>query len=101
MVNRMLEQRQALDSYCVQHKRDLLLSAVEWKLLEELHAFLMPLKEFSKMLCRDSSPLSVQVAVGRMIDVELRSYNGQALREERGRMQQILAEKFGDLETYK
>ncbi|KAH7680358.1 zinc finger protein, partial [Aphelenchoides avenae] len=99
MVHRFLEQRQALDAYCVQHKRELLLTATEWALLTELEKFLRPLTEFSKLLCRDSSPLSVQVAVGRFVEHELESYEGELLETECERMKIIREEKFKDVET--
>lgn len=63
MSDRLLEQKPALDAYCTNHRRDLLLSHAEWSIIEDVSNLLEPFAELSKFMCRDESPISVQVAV--------------------------------------
>lgn len=61
MVDRLLEQRKALDSYCVQHARHLLFSDDDWKVLEEIHELLMPFTKLNKNLCKETASLAMQL----------------------------------------
>lgn len=101
MLHRLVELKVAVNAYCVQHKYQLLLSEAEWKTVEKAHDFLRPFTELNKVLCRDSSPLSMQIAAGRTIANELAVFQGREFAEKRARMRRIATEKFGALETYK
>lgn len=101
MVHRLMEQRLAVDSYFVEFRRDLLLSADDWALLEELDSFLKPFTEYSKMLCRDDAPLSLQIAMYKILKAEVVAYKGRFLKEECKRMLALIETKFSGLENYR
>lgn len=101
MVHRLLEQRRALDAYCVTNRRELLLSEHDWEVLGELEKLLRPFTEFSKLLCADSSPLGVQLTAAKAMGAELENYNGTHLKVEVARMKSIFNEKFGGCSLYK
>ncbi|KAH7664860.1 zinc finger protein, partial [Aphelenchoides avenae] len=65
MLNRLLEQRAAIDGYYVNKKPDSMLSVADWALIQELHDLLKPFTMFNKALCRDTSPISMQVAMAK------------------------------------
>lgn len=101
MVHRLLDQRLAIDSYCVNNRRDLLLSVPDWEVLTEIEQLLRPFMEYSKMVCTDSSPLGVQLTVAKAMEADLKTYNGRHLRGEVAKMLSILANKFGGSSLYK
>lgn len=101
MINRLLEQKSAVNAYCVEHSYRLLLSGPDWTKLEEIRDFLLPFVELNKVVCRDSSPISTQIAVAHAIAAELKIYEGDVLKDEVERMTVIHAEKFAGLEKYR
>ncbi|KAH7678440.1 zinc finger protein, partial [Aphelenchoides avenae] len=101
MIDRLLEQKAAINAYCVEHCRRLLLTNMQWSSLIEMRDFLKPLKELNKVLCRDTSSISMQIAVGHAIATELKLYNGEVLKDEIRRMIVIHNNKFVGLEQYR
>lgn len=101
MVDRIVEQRAALDAFFVTKRRDLLLSVEEWEILDELHKLLKPFKEYSKFLSAESSSLSVQVTMAKLLEAELKAYNGEHLKEAVKKMLATHKEKFDGLQLYK
>lgn len=101
MSDRLLEQKPALDAYCTKYRRDLLLSHREWGVVEDVSNLLEPIAELSRFMCRDESPISVQVAVRRALLDEIRSNDSEHLTEERARLLRLIEEKFGRIEEYK
>ncbi|KAH7711741.1 Zinc finger BED domain-containing protein 4 [Aphelenchoides avenae] len=101
MIDRLVEQKSALNAYCAEHCYRLLLSGQDWAKLEEIRSFLRPFVELNKVVCRDSSPISTQIAVGEAIATELKLYKGDVLKDEIRRMIVIHNKKFVGLEQYR
>lgn len=100
MVERLLEQKVALDAYFVNTRRDLLLSEAQWAMLEELQEMLDPAAE-SKMLCRDDAPLPMQITVRRGLVDELNSLELNILADERNRLVEQIQHRMAGLEQYR
>jgi hypothetical protein len=100
MINRLVEQRQAIQLYLTRHnKRDLDLNDEEWTLIVEFEKLLKPFDEVTKILCQDSAPISLQFPLAKMIHSKLSGTEvSECLVAVREKMFKLLEEKFFDLE---
>lgn len=101
MLNRLLEQRAAIDGYYVNKKPDSMLSVADWALIQELHDLLKPFTMFNKALCRDTSPISMQVAMAKVTELELNAYKGTLLKAEVKKMLAVHKAKLNGIQLYK
>jgi len=99
MCERLNEQRTAIQLYLKRHNkrniRDLDLNEDEWDLIVNLIALLAPVEEISKILCEDSSPISMQFPLAHMVHSALSNINvPEELISVRDKMLDVLAKKF-------
>jgi len=101
MINRLVEQKQAIQLYLTRHnKRNFDLTNSEWKLIAEFEAILKPFNEVTKMMCQDSSPISVQYPFAKMIHSKLSGTEFTAsLIAVKDKMVELLEQKFFGLES--
>uniref|UniRef100_A0A915E4Y3 Ribulose-phosphate 3-epimerase n=1 Tax=Ditylenchus dipsaci TaxID=166011 RepID=A0A915E4Y3_9BILA len=92
MSRRLCQQRRAIEVFCLRYKRELCLEEKEWSQLQELVEILNPFEEATKQLCLDSSTLSEQWPVGKLLDVKLEQ--GSNFSDVRKRMREMIAAKF-------
>lgn len=105
MCDRLTEQRKAIQIYLKRREREvrvLDLTEDEWDLIATFGSLLKPIEEVSKMFCEDSSPISMQFPLARMIHSALSgSEIPNELTDVRDQMLEVLAEKFFDLPKHK
>lgn len=101
MAARLIEQKAAVDQYCLQHRRDLLLTEQEWSLLEDMTNLLQAFGEWSAAFCKDSASISMQIAACRALTDTIAEGHANSLAEEKALVRHYLTEKFGGLEQYR
>lgn len=98
MGERLLEQRPALEMYCARFQPKLNLDEEEWELLARLIKLLSPIDSASREMCKDSSPISVQLPIAKILSRNLSEMDGEGLYDVKECMLRLLNEKFFRLE---
>lgn len=104
MINRLLEQRRAIQRYLISHEtkkiRNLDLDDSQWNLIADFESLLKPFDEVTKMFCQDVAPISLQFPLAKMIHSNLTAIEvSPELIAVKKNMISFLENKFFDLEN--
>uniref|UniRef100_A0A915E0J5 Transposase n=1 Tax=Ditylenchus dipsaci TaxID=166011 RepID=A0A915E0J5_9BILA len=84
MVERLLQQKRAVETYFGRHEPAIeVLSAREWRLLKQLIDHLEPADAFTRDVCKNDSHLGLKIATWRMLLKEVESAEVLELAEEK------------------